>query len=145
MNTCILNPRKIFFSRKEIILLLVAYLIMSPIIIIHQAWLERLIQCAMYLSYWHQIDEGVQSDPAQQHHRGQGGPQLVSGRQGRRPLEHAGLLGSTHGDQEQHSQGKKCGNANGTWVKTVWCQGSQPRRSFTREALTDWCSKGSSL
>lgn len=86
-----------------------------------------------YLSQWHQIEEGMQSDPAQQQHRGQRVPQLVSGGEGRRPLEHIGLRGSTHTDQEQHRQRKKRGNAYGTWEAIT-----------DKREITDWVTELSS-
>ncbi len=56
----------------------------------------------------------MQSDPAQQKHEGQRVPQLVSGGEGRGPLEQTGVRGPTYADQEQHGQRKKDGNAYGT-------------------------------
>lgn len=55
-----------------------------------------------YLSQWHQIEEGMQTDPAQQQHNSQGVPKVVSGREGRGPLEHTGLRGLAHRNQKQH-------------------------------------------
>ncbi len=73
-----------------------------------------------YLSYWHQIEEGMQGDPAQQSHGGQRVPQLLGGGKDRGPLEHTGLRGSTHTDQEEDRQGKKDGNAYGTWEMVIY-------------------------
>lgn len=56
----------------------------------------------------------MKSDPSQQNHEGQRVPQLVSGWEGRGPLEHTGLRGSTYTDQEQHRQWKKDGNTYST-------------------------------
>lgn len=67
-----------------------------------------------YLSYWRQVEEGMQRDPAQQNHEGQRVPQMVGGGEGRGPLEHTGLRASTHRYQEQHRQRKKDGDAYGT-------------------------------
>lgn len=56
----------------------------------------------------------MQRDPAQQNHEGQRVPQMVSGGEGRGPLEHTGLRASTHRYQEQHRQRKKNRDAYGT-------------------------------
>ena len=56
----------------------------------------------------------MQSDPSEQQHGGQRVPQLLRGGEGRGPLEHGGLRGAAHTDQEQHRQWEEDGDAYST-------------------------------
>lgn len=75
---------------------------------------DEVIPCFSYLSKWHQIKQGMESNPSHQNHRGQRIPELICVGKLRGPLQHTALRRLTHADKEEHSQRKKNGNAYGT-------------------------------